>query len=193
MIVGAGACTRIPVQAQDSPAAEQTDRSEPSPRIEPAPRGPATVPTKELATRTAAQMKQGGLRTSRPAFESTPVQGTANPISARLGQEFDARVGETAAFADEPLTVTFEQVVEDSRCPANTTCVWAGTAVIRLGLRVGDTARGTVHLQTLSEAEAEGVFQKYRLRLVRLAPTPRDSSRIPAEQYVLTLMVRRLE
>jgi hypothetical protein len=138
-------------------------------------------------------MKRGGLRTSSPAFESTPVQGTANPISARLGQEFDVPAGKTAAFADEPLTVTFEQVVEDSRCPANTTCVWAGTAVIRLGLRVGDTARGTVNLQTLSEAEAEGVFQKYRLRLVRLAPTPRDSSRIPAEQYVLTLMVRRLE
>jgi hypothetical protein len=121
------------------------------------------------------------------------VQGTARPISARLGQEFDVRIGETAAIADEPLTLTFEQVVEDSRCPTNTTCVWAGTAVTRLELRVGDTASGTVNLQTLSEAQAEAVFQKYRLRLVRLAPTPRDSSRIPAEQYVLTLIVRRLE
>jgi len=145
------------------------------------------------AARAAAPMKPGGLRTTGPAFDSPPVQGTARPISARLGQEFDVRIGETAAIADEPLTVTFEQVVEDSRCPANTTCVWAGTAVIRLGLRVGETARGTVNLQTLSEAEAEAVFQKYRLRLVRLAPTPRDSSRIPAEQYVLTLTVRRLE
>jgi len=130
---------------------------------------------------------------SGPAFESPPAQGTARPISGRLGQEFDVRIGETAAIAGELLTITFEQVVEDSRCPSNTTCVWAGTAVVRLGLRVGDSARGTVNLRTLSEAEAEAVFQKYRVRLVRLAPTPRDSSRIPAEQYVLTLMVRRLE
>jgi hypothetical protein len=147
----------------------------------------------KLAARAAAEMKPGGLRTSGSAFESPLVQSTARPISARLGQEFDVRIGETAAIGDEPLTVVFEQVVEDSRCPANTTCVWAGTAVVRLGLRVGDTARGTVNLQTLPEVGAEGVFQKYRLRLVRLAPTPRDSSRIPVEQYVLTLIVSRLE
>ena len=137
--------------------------------------------------------RNGGLRTSAPALESVPVQGTARPISARLGQDFDVRIGETVAIADEPLTLTFEQVVEDSRCPTNTTCVWAGTAVIRLGAsRRGHRARNDEPPDAIG-CRCEGVFQKYRLRLVRLAPTPRDSSRIPDEQYVATLMVRRLE
>jgi hypothetical protein len=124
-----------------------------------------------------------------------PVEGQAVAMaqSARPGQDFDARIGETVAIAGEPLTVTFEQVVEDSRCPANATCVWAGTAVVRVGLRVADTQRGTLQLQTLSDAAREGVFQKYRLRLVQLRPAPADSSRIPDEQYVATLVVRRLE
>ena len=141
----------------------------------------------------ACTTTSGERRTSAGAVESAPVQGTATPRSARLGQEFDVRIGETAAVADEPLTVTLAQVVEDSRCPTKTTCVWAGTVVIRLELRVGDSAPGTVTLRTQPDAEADGVFQQYRVRLVRLAPPPRDSGGIPAEQYVVTLMVRRRE
>jgi len=118
-------------------------------------------------------------------------QGAA--ASARIGENFDVRIGETIAIAGEPLTVTFEQVVEDSRCPTSTTCIWAGDAVVRIGLRVSSTERGRLDLKTLSETTREGVFQKYRLRLIQLAPTPVDSASVPSEQYVLTLMVRKLE
>jgi hypothetical protein len=118
-------------------------------------------------------------------------QGTVT--SARVGENFDLRIGETVTIAGEPLIVSFDRVVEDSRCPTNTTCVWAGTAVVQLGLRTSDSVRGTLNLQTLSDASREGVFQKYRLRLIQLAPTPTDSTPVPPEQYVLTLMVRRLE
>ena len=69
--------------------------------------------------------------------------------------------------------------------------------LVLLAMIVGAGACAGLPEQSLysraGEQTAEGVFQKDRSRLVRLAPTPRDSSRIPAEQYVLTLMVRRLE
>jgi hypothetical protein len=118
-------------------------------------------------------------------------QGTAT--SARVGENFDLRIGETITIEGEPLTVSFDRVVEDSRCPTNATCVWAGTAVVQIGLRVSESVRGTLNLQTLSDTAREGVFQKYRLRLIQLAPAPADSAPVPPEQYVLTLMVRRLE
>jgi hypothetical protein len=118
-------------------------------------------------------------------------QGT--DTSARIGENFELRIGKTVTIAGEPLSVSFDRVVEDSRCPTNTTCVWAGTAVVQLGVRVSDTVRGSLNLQTLPDDAREAVFQKYRLRLIQLAPAPTDSAAIPPEQYVLTLMVRRLE
>jgi hypothetical protein len=109
--------------------------------------------------------------------------------TVRLGSRFDVRINEAVQIAGEPLRVTFERVVEDSRCPTNTTCIWAGDAVVRIGLRGANAESGTLDLHTLSDTAAEGSFQKYRLRLVQLAPTPHESGGIPADQYVATLIV----
>jgi hypothetical protein len=121
-----------------------------------------------------------------------PAKDTASPRSARLGQDFDLRIGETVAIAGEPLIVIFEQVVEDSRCPTDTTCIWAGRGVVRVQLRTTTNAE-TLNLQTPSDATGEAVFQKYRLRLVQLLPTPTSSNRTPAEQYVATLVALKSE
>lgn len=163
MLVGTVACARTPDRAQGTLAGAPIRNPEPSRRDE-------LVPPQAIATR-----------------------GTAAPASARLGQEFDVRVGEAVAILGEPLTIGFEEVVEDSRCPANTTCIWAGRAVVRIGVRVDNTQTGTLNLETSSDTAGEGEFQKYRLRLVRLAPVPQDGSPIPAARYVATLMARRLE
>ena len=190
IIVGIGACARTPEQSQPTPAVAPTRSPQ---RPESALPAAVHFPTKELASRRSPQVPDGHALTSVTSLKAVAGRGMAMQTSARPGQDFDARIGETVAIAGEPLTVTFEQVVEDSRCPANAACVWAGTAVVRIGLRVADTQRGTLRLETLSDAEREGVFQKYRLRLVQLRPTPADSRRIPDEQYVATLVVRRLE
>jgi hypothetical protein len=106
---------------------------------------------------------------------------------------FDLRIGETVTIAGHSLTVAFDQVVEDSRCPVNTTCFWAGHAVVRLGLRLAGKERGTLDLQTVSDPFKEGVFHGYCLRLIRLSPAPVDSSGVPPSQYVATVTVRKRE
>ncbi len=109
--------------------------------------------------------------------------------TVRLSQNFDVRVNETVAIDGESLRITFERVVEDSRCPTNTTCFWAGDAVVRVALLGANAERGTLNLHTLSETAAQGSFQKFRVRLVQLAPVPHDGGSVPAEQYVATLIV----
>ncbi len=112
------------------------------------------------------------------------------PSQSPLGKNFDLRVGQTVQIAGEGLTVTFERVAEDSRCPTNTKCVWEGDAVVRLALQGQNAERGTVNLHTQA-ASREAGFQKYRLRLVQLVPWPKDSGGIPAETYIATLVVTR--
>src|ERR1041384_6590460 len=50
----------------------------------------------------------------------------------RLGQEFELRIGQRAVIRKTNLTLRFVTVPEDSRCPSDVTCVWAGNARVEL-------------------------------------------------------------
>jgi hypothetical protein len=117
--------------------------------------------------------------------------GTPGVPQARLEEEFDLRIGTTATVSGEPLAVTFEALLEDSRCPTNVTCIREGEGVIRLRLRVSGKESGTLTLHTQVESLREGTFENYRVRFVRLLPVPRDTAPVPAAEYVATLTVSK--
>jgi len=92
------------------------------------------------------------------------------------------------------LRVTFEQVVEDSRCPASVVCAWQGNGAIRLAITTGSGDR-TVTLNTAGgttfprEVAAAG----YLFALVELDPQRQTPDPIPAQQYRATLRVTRAQ
>jgi hypothetical protein len=43
------------------------------------------------------------------------------PASVALGQDFSLKLGQSAAIANEGVTLTFDAVQEDSRCPTGAT------------------------------------------------------------------------
>lgn len=63
---------------------------------------------------------------------------SAPPVGAQLGE---AEIALGASAVVDGLTVTFEAVDEDSRCPDAATCLWEGRAVVALTISPGD-ARG---------------------------------------------------
>jgi len=52
--------------------------------------------------------------------------GTTGEVKAQLGKEFSLSLGQTAVISGENLEITFEEVLEDSRCPKGVVCIWAG-------------------------------------------------------------------
>ena len=108
-----------------------------------------------------------------------------------LRTTFQLHPGESARFAGESLTVSFEGVTEDSRCPSDTTCVWAGDAVVRTRLERDKGANARVDLHTNGQFPREGPFQDVRIRLERLDPARRDSTAIREGDYSATLIVDR--
>jgi hypothetical protein len=68
----------------------------------------------------------GACAGSRPEASPPPVTGA--PL---VGDEFTIAPGETVTLADG-ATLRFDEITEDSRCPADVTCVWEGRATIRL-------------------------------------------------------------
>ena len=107
-----------------------------------------------------------------------------------LGQEFPLRAAESVRIAGTDLLIAFDRVTEDSRCPVNVTCVWAGNAVVRLTARVAGAARGNLELHTTTADKREAAVDGFRVQLVRLAPTRAEGTPITQDQYVATVTVR---
>jgi hypothetical protein len=90
------------------------------------------------------------------------------------------KVGETAKFADS--TVTLVRVFDDSRCPADVTCFWAGT--VKVEVKIG-VSTSTVELgKTISVGALE-------MTLLSVTPYPKEGSPISSWSYEVTLRVEK--
>lgn len=106
-----------------------------------------------------------------------------------LDQDFEIAVGQTVAIAGTTRTVRFEAVPEDSRCPIDAVCVWAGNA--RVSLRVTETGSdSSIALNTGSEPRSV-TLGNLRLELRALLPAPRAATPTPPDTYRATLRVTR--
>ena len=113
---------------------------------------------------------------------------TAPTNTVPVGTDFTLAPGESAT-AGNALTVGFIGITNDSRCPTNVQCVWAGSA--RAGLRVRDGAASRdLHLETLATKDTATVGV-YLIRLVEVNPAPVTTDPIPASAYRITLRVTR--
>ena len=75
-----------------------------------------------------------------PAPTSTPVPPTPTPMSTPTVHRVEFRLGESVELPGQGIGISFDQVLEDSRCPANVVCVSAGKAVIELTVTTADTS-----------------------------------------------------
>lgn len=88
------------------------------------------------------------------------------------------------------LRINFVSLIEDSRCPTDTRCVWAGNA--RISARVSKNGHTrTIQLNTSGQNNAV-IVEGYSIKLVRLVPEPRSNIRINRNGYRATLEVERL-
>ena len=124
---------------------------------------------------------------------TTPLQAPeaaalSASASATLGQPFELRVGKSATIAGEGLTISFEGVPSDSRCPTSVQCVWAGNAVVQVVASKDGKAAG-FELNTNLEPKT-ATYLTYTIELVSLEPYPTSTNSIPQSQYRATFVVR---
>jgi hypothetical protein len=124
------------------------------------------------------------------AFASVSANGAAQTV--RLEREFKLRPGQQASLKGTKLRITFMNVKDDSRCPKDVTCVWAGNAAVLLWVTNGRSSKSltlnTAKSQSLSN---EVQYQGYKLTLVNLSPYPRSTGKIAKTDYRATLLVTK--
>ncbi|MFN4218120.1 MAG: hypothetical protein ACK4HB_02375 [Candidatus Bipolaricaulia bacterium] len=109
---------------------------------------------------------------------------------AQLDQPFTLFVRQKAQIDD--LQIRFISVPEDSRCPTNVECVWAGNAKIVLGVSLKESTDETVLTINSNIEPREALYAGYRIQFVSLKPTPLSGRTINPAEYRVTLIVSRV-
>ena len=99
---------------------------------------------------------------------------------------FTLAPGGAAAVKSTLANVRFVSVTEDSRCPRDTTCVWAGE--VKVLFELGDAKPTRVELR---EGESSALGQD-RLILVGVEPQPVSTARITPQDYRVTLKLSKV-
>ncbi|MBP9757381.1 MAG: hypothetical protein KBD06_02160 [Candidatus Pacebacteria bacterium] len=84
------------------------------------------------------------------------------------------------------VTITPHDVVDDSRCPADVQCIWAGTAHVRATVV---TPAGTS--EEMFELGKGMTVGEHTITLTGLTPAPQAGETIPDSSYRFSFMVER--
>jgi hypothetical protein len=115
--------------------------------------------------------------------ESTSPTEQNNP---KIGESFDLKIGKSVSIKDETLTFQFVNVPNDSRCPEDAVCVWAGNAAVIIEISdIKDT------LNTVANP-SEITYGSYKITLSKLSPYPKVGVPINTSQYVGQFVVTKM-
>ena len=118
----------------------------------------------------------------------TACAGSPAGPTTSLNTEFTLAPADMMTIDGTSLTVRFDDVSADSRCPANARCIHAGSADVRITAQSDGSNRNYVlHTGDVEPVQHEGLT----ISLVQLMPYPFTSPKIPPEKYRATLKVTR--
>jgi hypothetical protein len=88
------------------------------------------------------------------------------------------------------LRIAFVDLIEDSRCPKDVDCVWAGNARIKVRISPATGSAESYVLNTTTSPRSI-VIDGYEIKFTALTPEPASNIRIRKDGYTATFVVTR--
>ena len=113
-----------------------------------------------------------------------------NSTQAMLEEQFSLNFEKTAIVSPVDIKVKFVKVTEDSRCPSDVVCIWAGQVSVLINVNDNGKDLGDIKL-TLGANKDDAVkdIGEYYLKLIVVKPYPISTKRIEPSEYIATLVV----
>ena len=107
-----------------------------------------------------------------------------------LEHPFQLKLGEATEVGSQGLSIEFVEVVEDSRCPSDVTCIWEGRAKVLIAVAVDgqDVGRHELALESGQPELAVASVGGYMIGIVTLDPYPK-TTQDGEPDYEVTLAV----
>ncbi len=113
-------------------------------------------------------------------------------IQASIDNEFSLAAGQIAELKGEQITIQFEGIQDDSRCPKGATCIWQGRVSSILQIRDNGLSSKIVLVEPgLSDQYGNNRYKQYEFTS-HVQPYPELGKKISSEDYRLFLTVKKL-
>ncbi len=119
------------------------------------------------------------------------ILGLIQVSFAQAQTQMQLRVGQQKSMANGKVRVKFISVMEDSRCPSDVNCIWAGNAKVKIQVIVRGGETKVFELNT-NTPEKAGQADAYRVQLESLTPYPRSNRKIRRNDYRLVISITKL-
>jgi hypothetical protein len=106
-----------------------------------------------------------------------------------LGKTFELKVGEWKIVGPEGLTVGFDGILDDSRCPIGLYCIWEGDAAADIWAEMPSWEKEKFLLHAHRGFDWYAQYGDYEIALVAVNPYPVLYDPIPPDEYVVTVVV----
>jgi hypothetical protein len=110
--------------------------------------------------------------------------------TTNVGEIFTIGLGQSARINGEDMVITFDEVIGDSRCPRNVTCIWAGVAISRVTIKYEGVNYSLALNQPGLTEQAKEVFIDYTLNY-SINPYPVAGKEISPRDYRLTMSITK--
>ena len=111
----------------------------------------------------------------------------SDPIAPQVGEEFILSIGQSATIAGRGITITFQDVTEDSRCPSDVVCIQAGNATVAVTVS-SDLTKADLEIKT-SGPSSVTIADDLELTLQELDPYPHTAHPQAKDDYRARLIV----
>ena len=117
-----------------------------------------------------------------------PVQ---TAVIVEPGISFTLAPGQTATVRRAEARVTFKEVREDSRCPVDVTCVWAGDAKVDVVI-AREGVPNDARTLSITPPDNEVQVGNLKIRFVGLTPVPRQADGNTPRNYLAEFVAEQL-
>ena len=120
-------------------------------------------------------------------LEVIPKNTDENPISVK-------KIALNESFEFEEYSLKFEAVIEDSRCPKGTDCIWEGLVKVRIGVSSKNAALEYKEVTLKSTSESQIIVTTSSgTKLILKGVSPYPDARIPTSERKYELIIEMVE
>jgi len=110
-------------------------------------------------------------------------------VPAQGVEQLELKNGEQKTTKTGRVTIKFLELIEDSRCPADVNCVWAGVA--RIKVRLSKNGKSADFELNTNQTDKPAVFRGLSVALKDLKPRQSTTSKYSPSAYSALLTVSR--
>ena len=107
-----------------------------------------------------------------------------------LNDTVELRIGKIYTDYEKRLSIQLDSVPEDSRCPFNVECVWAGNAKVKFNF-ISDNKLNQFSLNTSAGFITDTIISGFKIQLIELKPYPVYPNPILLKDYIALIKITR--